>query len=682
MIRRDKIIKILDGSATRLRESWFIKNQSDLYSSIVEYCIDIKDLSFKQKLWHWVNEHPTYYLCPCGNMITFNKNWLDGYRKGCSPKCVQSNPETKEKRKATTIEKYGVDNVAKSNEFKKKQENTNLDRYGSKSSFQNEDVKNKWKNNIIEKYGVDHISKSDIIKSKIKESNIKKYGVDSYTKTEEYIKKTRETNLGKFGVDHYSKTNEYKNSVKITNIEKYGVDHYFKSDEHKNNIKLINNEKYGVDWFCQTDEFKNKTKETNLEKRGVEHHTKDNAFKEGIKLINNEKYGVDWFCQTDEFRNKTKETCLFRYNTEHYSKTDDYKEKVIKTSMNKYGVNNFMKYDLYRTNNFKLAINKNYINYINNRYSLFNCENGHTFEILSYNYIQRIKNNIPLCTVCNPIGDSKSIKEKLLLKYIESISDAEIISSYRDVLEIDIYLPELKIGFEFNGLYWHSEKFKEMNYHIDKTNYFRDKGIRIIHIWEDDWTFSSDIIKSQINNLLNLNSQRIFARKCVVKEVAVKTARRFLDNNHIQGFVSSAFKIGLYHGEELVSIMTFDSFEGRKKMEEGGYNLNRFCNKLNTNVVGGASKLLNNFIREYDAKRIVSYADKDWSIGQLYYTLGFNNISESKPDYKYIIDNKRVHKSRYKKSNLKTILTESEQMKKDGFLKVYDCGKIKFEIKL
>ena len=164
--------------------------------------------------------------------------------------------------------------------------------------------------------------------------------------------------------------------------------------------------------------------------------------------------------------------------------------------------------------------------------------------------------------------------------------------------------------------------------------------------------------------------------------MSIKETRQFLDDNHIQGFVNSSVKIGLYHQDELVSIMTFDSFEGRKKMEDGSYNLSRFCNKLGYNVVGGASKLLSYFIKEYKVTRIVSYADKDWSIGNLYYTLGFNNILESKPDYKYIIDNKRVHKSRYKKSNLKTVLTESEQMKLNNINKIYDCGKIKFEIKL
>ena len=98
------------------------------------------------------------------------------------------------------------------------------------------------------------------------------------------------------------------------------------------------------------------------------------------------------------------------------------------------------------------------------------------------------------------------------------------------------------------------------------------------------------------------------------------------------------------------------------------------------NVVGGASKLLSYFIKEYNSKRIVSYADKDWSVGSLYYTLGFENIAESKPDYKYIVGDKRVHKSKYRKSKLKTTLTEKQATEKIGISRIYDCGKIKFEL--
>jgi hypothetical protein len=246
-------------------------------------------------------------------------------------------------------------------------------------------------------------------------------------------------------------------------------------------------------------------------------------------------------------------------------------------------------------------------------------------------------------------------------------------------LEIDIYLPHLKLGFEFNGLYWHSEEYKEKSYHLEKTKYFNEKDIRIIHIWEDDWDNKCDIIKSQISNWTSNTSNRVFARKCTIIEL--KSVSNFLNDNHIQGVDKSSLKIGLFFNNELISVMTFDRFEGRKKMEEGGWNLSRFCNKLNTNVIGGASKLLNYFIKTYNPSRIVSYADRDWSRGDLYYKLGFENVSESLPDYKYLVDGKRIHKSNFKKSKIEYLGTESEYTKSKGIEKVWDCGKIKFEIK-
>ena len=126
--------------------------------------------------------------------------------------------------------------------------------------------------------------------------------------------------------------------------------------------------------------------------------------------------------------------------------------------------------------------------------------------------------------------------------------------------------------------------------------------------------------------------------------------------------------------------MTFNNREGRKLTKD--WNLSRFCNKLNTSVIGGASKLLNFFIKNWNPLRIISYADRDWSDGSLYYKLGFEMIQMSDPDYKYIKNGKRRHKSNYKKSNLNTNLTESKEMERRNIQKIWDCGKIKFELKL
>ena len=407
-------------------------------------------------------------------------------------------------------------------------------------------------------------------------------------------------------------------------------------------------------------EINQKRGNTNFEKYGVYFISQSDDIKNKIKNKFIEKYGVSNPLKLDKFKNKYKETCLLKYGVDHYSKTTHYREKM-------------MKY-------FKICNDSHYIESIGNSIYKFKCDKDHCFEINSDNYLQRTKSNNILCTICYPIGDQKSIKEIEVFNFIEGNYGGELISGYRDNLEIDIYLPDLKLGFEFNGLYYHSDKFTDVGYHINKTNYFSDKNIRVIHIWEDDWVFKKDIVKSQILNMIGLTNNRIFGRKCKVKEVDVKESREFLDNNHIQGFVKSVKKIGLYYDDELVSLMIFDQFEGRNHMEEGGWNLSRFCNKLNTNVIGGASKLLNYFIKTYNPSRIVSYADQDWSKGDLYYKLGFENVNQSPPDYKYIIKGKRVHKSNFKKSILKTELTESKQMELNGVNKIWDCGKIKFQI--
>ena len=461
-------------------------------------------------------------------------------------------------------------------------------------------------------------------------------------------------NLSIKDVCKYSCSRKECSSEKIKDVcmRKYGVSNPFKLESVKDKSKITLLERFGVEHQMYLDETKNKIKNTCNIRYGVDSYNKTNSSKESIKKTNIEKYGVDHPLKSEIIKSKLKETNIKKYGASNYKKSE--KSKV----------------------NTKIGSDLAYINYIGSNISLFRCNKSHNFEINSYIYSQRSSRNLNLCTICYPIGDQKSIKEKELLEFIKDNYSGDIISGYRDGLEIDIYLPELKIGFEFNGLYWHSEKYKDKNYHLNKTNHFKEKGIRIIHIWEDDFDFRRSIVKSKILNSLG-KSKKIYASKCRVKEVSLEESKEFLDNNHIQGDDISMVKLGLYYNETLVSVMTFDKFEGHKKMEEGGYNLSRFCNLCNHNIVG-ASKLLNYFINQYNPIRIVSYVDKDWSVTQLYYTLGFRNINESKPDYKYIVDNKRVHKSRYRKEK---IGIEEKKKVERVIYKIYDCGKVKFEYK-
>jgi hypothetical protein len=535
----------------------------------------------------------------------------------------------------------------------------------------------KRKKTNLEKYGVEFTSRLESSKKKAKSTNLEKYGVESYTKTDEYLEKTKKTNLEKYGVENPFQYEEIKEKIRNTNLEKYGVEYYSKTKEYIEKVKKTSLENWNFDHPSKSKEFKEKKRNTTLEKYGVDNAAKSPIVKEKTKKTFNKEWGGFTLC-SNILIEKVKKTNLDKYGVEHYSKTEEYIKKTKDSHLDKYGVDHIRKSDIYRYN-FKIVNDSNYIKYIENGVSLFKCDcsKNHEFEINSRIYSDRKRYKLPLCTICNPIGDSKSIKEKELYKYIQSIYSGKIIQSYRDGLEIDVYLPDLNLGFEFNGLYWHSNNFKENNYHINKTKYFSERGIRIIHIWEDDWSNSISILESQIKNWLGLITNKLFARKCQVKEIKdSKLATKFLEENHIQGKVSSNLKLGLYYDEELVSLMTFDHYEGRNKMNLNEWNINRFCNKLNYSIIGGASKLFKFFLKNYDVSRVISYSDRDWSLGGLYKKLGFKNISEGNIDYKYISEGIRVHKSRFRRS--KTGISESELK----LLKVYDCGKVKWEINI
>jgi len=207
------------------------------------------------------------------------------------------------------------------------------------------------------------------------------------------------------------------------------------------------------------------------------------------------------------------------------------------------------------------------------------------------------------------------------------------------------------------------------------------KGIQLIQIFEDEWLFKQDIVKSRLLNLLKLNKNKIYARKCVLKEITSKESKEFLNTNHIQGNVNSNIRLGLYYDDELVSIMTFGKL--RKSMgystKKGSYEMLRFCNKLNTSVIGGADKLLQYFVKLYQPKEIITYADRRWSQGNLYDKLDFEFIYKTKPNYWYINDDKREYRFKYRKDVLvkkgfDINKTEHQIMLERKIYRIYDCG--------
>lgn len=215
--------------------------------------------------------------------------------------------------------------------------------------------------------------------------------------------------------------------------------------------------------------------------------------------------------------------------------------------------------------------------------------------------------------------------------------------------------------------------------HLDKTILCEDKGYQLLRIFSNEWTEKRNIWKSVISNKIGF-SEKIYARNCEIKEISTNEEKTFLIENHLQGYVQSQIKIGLFYKGELVSVMTFLKSRFNKKID---YELLRFSNKVFLTVVGGASKLLKYFEKEYKPKSLISYANRRWSNGSLYGVLGFKFLHNTEPNYFYFKEKENILYSRIKfqKHKLKNILpiydeklTETENMYDNGYRKIYDCG--------
>ena len=220
-----------------------------------------------------------------------------------------------------------------------------------------------------------------------------------------------------------------------------------------------------------------------------------------------------------------------------------------------------------------------------------------------------------------------SNEESILKNYIEDIYkgkvDRYILSNSK---EIDIYLPDLKIGFEFNGNYWHSELHKDKDYHRNKSLLAQKEGIRLIHIWEWEWLVENSKIRKFIKNLI-CSKEIIYARKCNIQRINDVEYKQFLEENHIQGFRGAKIKLGLYYEGKLVQIMSFGSPRFTDKFD---WELIRESSKLGYIIVGGKERLWKEFIRLENPKNCISYCDFSKFDGHSYENLGFKKVNLNK----------------------------------------------------
>jgi hypothetical protein len=530
----------------------------------------------------------------------------------------------------------------------------------------------KRKSTMKERHGVENAGQSTFIREKIKKTCIDRYG----------------------GIGMASKDIRLK--TKSTNIKKYGVENVFQSDLIKDKIKFSVFKKYGVDHTSQLDSTKNKIRNTLKEKYGNEVYTKTDNYKIKVKDTNNKKYGVDWYLQSADKKQKTKNYFKSNFGVENVSQTQMYKSTMKRDNLirmyNKILSGDRLKH-LYKPL-FSL-----------DEYNGVDCQ--YKFKCLKCNneFLDNLDDGkLPECKICFPVTPhNKSKMEIELFEYLSSVlkikniilGDNTILNNKK--MELDFYMPDYNLAIECNGNFWHSELNgkKDKFYHITKTNECQNLNIKLIHVFEDEWIYKRDIVCERIRSILKLSKEKIYANKCVIKSIDEQTSRDFLEKTHLQGNTVSSIRLGLFYEQKLISVMTFGNYRLAlgSKTEKDCYELIRYSSSEFI-VVGGSSKLLKYFIKNYNPKKIISYADKRW-VSQnknMYLDNGFKLISTTSPNYWYIDKKKylnRYYRFVFRKSTLHKKLkffdknlTEWQNMQLNGYDRIWDCGNLKYELTL
>lgn len=608
-----------------------IANYKDLIPYIEEQTKFLDEFyptnNLKQRLWHLFNKQSSILRCefcnePCKIHYLPETNQM--YSTICSGrKCLQ-----------------------------KRKEKTNLEKYGFKNPNQVPSIRAKGKQTCIEKYGVENPSQVEQFKDKRTQTMLDRYGVENFAQSETFNEKNIQTCLERYGKANAFQVEEFKEKGKKTCLEKFGTEYASSSKEFKERVKATSQKKYGTDSHLQSEEVREKIRNTSIE-----------------------KFGVYCNLMTDENKEKIKQTCLIRYGKENYSYTEEYSQKIKFWHQQ----NRLKQLKIFTDLGYEIISYDKEIKEIT-----FKCPVcGKEFTNYLGFFMQRhMTSKISICTNCIPYNLCSG-GEKELSIFISSLG-IEFEENNRSILEgkeIDIYIPTLKIGFEYNGIYWHSDDYKTKEYHQEKKLLAINKNVNLIHVWEDDWKFKRPIIESRIKNILGLN-QQIFARKTKIKEIDSRTLNEFLERTHLQGNINSSHRIGLFNNDKLVSVMSFGN--RNNKLE-----LLRFSNELNTNVVGGFSKLLSYFIKTYQPEEIITYADLDWSNpnNNVYLKNGFVSNGMTQPGYYWCHNEIRQNRMNFQKFKLveqgfDSNKTENEIMFERGFKKVYNSGNLKYFLRL
>jgi len=421
-------------------------------------------------------------------------------------------------------------------------------------------------------------------------------------------------------------------------------------------------------------------------------------------------YGVNNPSQCEEIKNKKRNTFESHFNSSHYFNSSEGRGAIKQTMVEKYGVDNYFKtcqIKNYNKNRFKNGAGdiikrkikesnldtgfEKLLEKLDNKFEpLFNRSNYigvgkqlYKFKCLvcgSICYGDMGYQRFPRCYTCNPLISDKgtSIIEGEVQEFVSSIEN-NIRCRVRDLIypfEIDIVAIDQKIGIEVDGLYWHSEtNGKNKTYHIEKTRKCRDRGYKLIHIFEDEWRNKKRQVQNKLIFALNKSKYIFDANVCYVNEVDNITKNMFLEKYHICGaYNKKTINVGIYTRNRLLMLICINDNEH--------FEIVRVVNMHNVKINGWCDLLYGYIKKTYNKNNISIRIDNRWD------DISDFNINETKvvieyipPQPWYLKDNVRYSASIFnilKESGLLTkyniLLDEYENLKLHGYSCIWDCG--------
>ena len=487
---------------------------------------------------------------------------------------------------------------------------------------------------------------------------------------------------------------EIKEKIKQSNMKKYGAANKNQANATikyiDDNFFMIQDKKYSVDWLKEQYLIKNIPSPDLSKELGIgtwllskicAHYGIKKDFTQRYEIIRQktqEKYGVVSTLQLEDVKQKSKDTLLTKYGTTNVMELPEIRLKQQQTCLEKYKVTSYNKIHIQHLDIWE--DDQKFIEFINN----YSVNMGYKPTVANlcifFNVDKKsILNKIHLFNLEDVVQlyYSRSHYEDEIIEFLHSLGLDNIQSNIKSILEnleIDIYLPDYKIGIEFNGDYWHSDIYHEdhngrSTYHQDKSLLAESKGVFLFHIFEYEWNNprEQNNIKNRLRTLFVKNNIKIAARKTQVVELTKEQKKNFLNENHIQGNDHSTKQYGLMYQDELVACMTFVHPKNQKYTWE----LSRFCNKHNYIIQGGASKLFKHFIATInEGDTVSSYNDITKTKGELYKILGFKCVSINQPNYVWINFQTGDIRTRYQEQ----AGGEVERMHGQGYHRVCDCG--------